>query len=365
MCTSTRIGTGSLMKILFVMKTRGNAGSTHAVANYMRLAPHYGHEVAIFGAPIWYIPELKFSMDVEEFDHVVYLFETDLFTIKPLHQAIMLDHFPRSRRLIIDTDGMYHELIQLDGYDFNHNCEADRRAWINYMDSLGDTVVHTLMNTSRFHKARALPLFGFDPALQIGAAASPPKVWDILHVGHNWWRWREVEQELLPAFHQIRDRVGDIGFLGLWWNAPPDEGPEAGPSPAFWSDPYAFKRLRIKTPTAVNYNDVITTMSTARINILTQRPLLRHLRHLTLKYFEVFCADTIPLLMLDDDHAEEVYGPAARELTLPGRAAEKFLDALDNPDKYRQIVEDVRAHLRVHHSYEMRAHELFEALSAS
>lgn len=352
------------MKILFVMKHRGNAGSTHAVANYMRLAEQFGHSVAIFGSPIWYIPELKFSMDIEEFDYVVYLFETDLWQILPMHQAIMLEHFPRSRRLIIDTDGMYHDLIQLDGYDFNHACEADRQFWIGYMDSLGDKVVHTLMNKSRFAKAGALPFFGYDPALQIDPAKSPPKTWDILHVGHNWWRWREVEKELLPAFHSVRDRIGDIGFLGLWWDAPPDEGPAAGPSDAFLADPYALTRLRIQLPPAVNYNDVIKTMSTARINILTQRPLLRHLKHLTLKYFEVFCADTIPLLMLDDDHAVEVYGPAARELTLPGRAAEKFVDALENPEKYRQIVEDVRTHLRTHHSYETRARELFDMLQS-
>lgn len=352
------------MKILFVMKHRGNAGSTHAVANYMRLAPHSGHSVAIFGAPVWYIPELKFSMEIEEFDRVVYLFETELFQIKPLHQATMLEHFPRSRRLIIDTDGMYHELIQLDGYDFNHASEADRTFWLDYMDGLGDKVVHTLTGRSRFPKAGALPFFGYDPALQIEPASSPAKTWDILHVGHNWWRWREVEKELLPAFHRIRDRVGEIGFLGLWWDAPPQEGPAAGPCDAFLSDPYAFKRLRIKTPRAVNYNDVIRTMSTARINIFTQRPLLRHLRHLTLKYFEIFCADTIPLLMLDEDHAEEVYGPAARELTLPGRAGEKILDALENPGKYRPIVEDVRAHLRTHHSYEARARELFATLES-
>lgn len=350
------------MNILFVMKHRGNAGSTHSVANYMRLAPQFGNSVAIFGSPIWYIPELKFSMDIDAFDYVVYLFETDLFQIKPLHQAIMLDHFPRSRRLIVDTDGMYHELVQFKDYDFNHENEAARQFWLNYMDGLGDKVVHTLMNESRFPKATALPFFGYDPAMEIAPAEVPPKTWDILHVGHNWWRWREVEAELLPAFHRIRDKVGEIGFIGLWWDAPPDEGPEAGPSNAFLADPYAFKRLRIKTPRAVNYNDVIKTMSTARINILTQRPLLRHLKHLTLKYFEVFCADTIPLLMLDDDHAMEVYGPAARELTLPGRAAEKISDALENEDRYRAIVEEVRQHLRVHHAYENRARELFATL---
>jgi hypothetical protein len=349
------------MNILFVMKHRGNAGSTHAVANFMRLAPKYGHSVAIFGTPIWYVPELKFSMDITEFDRVVYLFETELFQIKPLHQAIMLARFPRQDRLIVDTDGMYNELVTVDGYDFNHSTEADREQWIAYMDALGDKVFQTLTTKPAHPKVSALSFFGYDPALRIDPASAPPKVYDVLHVGHNWWRWKEVAKELLPAFDKIRDQVGEIGFLGLWWNEPPAEGPAAGPSQAFLSDPYAFKRLRIKTPGAVMYNDVIKTMSTARINILTQRPLLRHLKHLTLKYFEVFCADTIPLLMLDEDHAELIYGPAGRELTLPGRAAEKILDALRSPDKYRSIVEDVRSHLAAHHSYDQRARELFAA----
>jgi len=350
------------VNVLFVMKHRGNAGSTHAVANYMRMAPSCGHSAAIFGTPIWYIPELRFSMDIEDFDRVIYLFETELYGTLPLHQTIMLDHFPRRQRLIVDTDGLYNDLIQLDGYDSNHRTEADQRHWIAYMDALGDRVVQTRLKTPRNPRARALPFFGYDSSREVDAASSPPKQWDVLHLGHNWWRWREVESELLPGIARIRDRIGRIGFIGLWWDAPPAEGTAAGPPAAFTSDPYALKRLGIETPTAVNYTDVIKTMSTARINILTQRPLLRHLRHLTLKYFEVFSADTIPLLMLDDDHAVEVYGPAARELTLPGRVAEKIADALENEDRYRSIVAEVRAHLRTHHSYEARVRELFAVL---
>ena len=73
--------------------------------------------------------------------------------------------------------------------------------------------------------------------------------------------------------------------------------------------------------------------------------------------------DTIPLLMLEDDLAEAVYGPAGLELTLPGRVAEKILDALERPDHYRGIVEDVRRHLLTHHSYRRRVEELVAALS--
>ena len=39
------------VRVLLVMKHQGDAGNTHAVANYMRLAPRFGHSVAIFGTP--------------------------------------------------------------------------------------------------------------------------------------------------------------------------------------------------------------------------------------------------------------------------------------------------------------------------
>ena len=92
---------------------------------------------------------------------------------------------------------------------------------------------------------------------------------------------------------------------------------------------------------SVMYTDVIRTMSSARINIFTQRPVLHHLKHLTLKYFEIFYADTIPLLMLDEDVAAR--GLRARtpgSLLLRGRVAEKLLDALRRPDHYRDVVQE-------------------------
>ena len=117
------------MNILFVMKHRGNAGSTHAVANYMRVAPKYGHSVAIYGTPIWYVPELQFSMDIRSFDRVVYRVRVGAVP----HQADAgggrcSARFPRQHRLILDTDGMYNPVVVVDGYDFNHRDEAERGA---------------------------------------------------------------------------------------------------------------------------------------------------------------------------------------------------------------------------------------------
>jgi hypothetical protein len=350
------------LKILFVMKHRGNAGSTHAVANYMRIAPKYGHSVSIYGDPVWYVPELQFSMDIRSFDRVVYVYESELYRIKRMQDAVLLDQFPRRHRLIVDTDGMYNPLLHIDGYDFNHRNEHERAHWIDYIEALGDSIVQTTLERPPNPKAGRLAFFGYNPALELDQASVPPKAYDILHVGHNWWRWRQVATELLPAIEQVREQIGRIGFVGLWWDAPPPEGPAAGPEEAFQSDPDELRRLRIETPQAVMYHDVIQTMSSARINIFTQRPVLRHLRLLTLKYFEIFCADTIPLLMLDHDHAEAVYGPAGRELVLTGDVAGKIVDALHRPGHYRDVVATVRRHLASHYSYDQRVEELIAAV---
>jgi hypothetical protein len=206
----------------------------------------------------------------------------------------------------------------------------------------------------------ALPFYGYDPALELAPDKSPPKEFDVIYVGHNWWRWRELEQEVFPALEPIRDRLGRVALIGLWWDAPPPD-PGSGNPLAFLGDWSLLQRLRVEALPSVMYNEVVDTMSRSHINIFTQRPVLHHLRHLTLKYFEIFYADTIPLLLLDPDHAASVYGPAGRELTLKGQARQKIADALARPEHYRGLVHEVRRYLARHHGYERRMHELVAA----
>ena len=107
---------------------------------------------------------------------------------------------------------------------------------------------------------------------------------------------------------------------------------------------------------------MIQTMSTARINIFTQRPVLRHLKHLTLKYFEIFYADTIPLLMLDEHAARLSMGLPAGNCCCADSVAEKLVDALQRPDHYRDVVQSIRRHLATHYSYDQRVEELVAAM---
>jgi hypothetical protein len=171
-----------------------------------------------------------------------------------------------------------------------------------------------------------------------------------------------VSGALLPAIERVNGRLNGVCFVGLWWDAPPPWAEALGLREAFQTDPDRLRALEIEVRPSVPFSEVIATMSVARVNVMTQRPLFRRLRFLTSKYFELFCADTIPLVMVDADHAEAVYGPAGRELALTGDIAGKLLDALTLPQRYNAIVREVRSHLAERHSYRRRVEELVAAL---
>jgi hypothetical protein len=206
--------------------------------------------VAFYGEPIPWMPELKFSTAIKDFDRVVYLFESELYRVNRLQEVALLGEFPRRARAIFDMDGMYNPRIVLDDYDHNHVDDAQQAEWIEYYEALTDRVMKPTLAPQDNPRVRPLIFYGYDPALQIDPAQAPAKQYDILHVGHNWWRWKEVSEQLLPAFEQLRDRIGEIGFIGLWWDKPPAEGADAGPEAAFRCDPDAFRRLRIQNTDA-------------------------------------------------------------------------------------------------------------------
>jgi hypothetical protein len=351
------------MKILFVMDKRMSAGSIQAVANYIRAGDELGYSFALYGHLDPNFPCVRFSTELSSFDYVVFIIESSLSWLSALRLPRILASVPRRQRAILDADGMYNRVITVDGYDRNHATERDRLLWLTCYNLLADKILQPTIAPQE-PGVRALPFYGYNPALELPLSASPSKRFDILHVGHNWWRWREVANDLLPAIERIRTHVGDIGFVGLWWDAAPAGAKELNLEEAFCVDPCRFQRLCIQTHPPVPYTDVVPIMSVGRVNIMTQRPLFRHLQLMTSKYFEIFAADTIPLVMLDPDHAESVYGPAGRELALHGEIADKLLDALYQPQKYREIVQEVRCHLVRHHSYRNRVQELMAALQA-
>lgn len=351
------------MKILFMLDKWVNRGSIQAVANYVRAGEELGYVVALHGRPDPAFPGMRCSTQIGAFDYAVLIFESGLDWLSALRLPRLLAAIPRDRRFILDADGMFNPVVCVDGYDRNHADETARQRWLAHFRALSDRIAQPTF-ASREPGVDPLPFYGYNARAPRDHWA--PKRWDVLHVGHNWWRWRDVSRVLLPALEQARPRIGRVCFLGSWWEAPPAGATELGLEAAFEADPDRFRRLRIEIHPPVPYTEVIPEMGRSRVNIMTQRPLFRSLRLVTSKYFEIFSADTIPLVMLDPEHAESVYGLAGRELTVHDRdgIAEKLVDALARPRYYRDVVEEVRRHLEEHHSYRRRLEELTALLGS-
>jgi hypothetical protein len=349
------------VKILFVMDRRVNAGSIQAVASYVSAGDKVGHTIALYGIPEPTFAKVRFSTNPGDFDYVVFIIEFGLSWMSGLRMPRFLASVPREQRVVLDADGMYNQLICVDGYDRNHRNECERSRWVAHCNSLTDKILQPTLHP-REPKVVGLPFYGYDTESHLDVFHRPAKQCDIVHLAHNWWRWRQVSDCLLPAFERIRFHLDGICFVGSWWEAAPAGAWEQHLDTAFGNDPERFRALRIQVKPPVPYTDVIRTMSEGRVNIMTQRPLFRHLKLFTSKYFEIFSADTIPLVMLDPDHAESVYGPAGRELALYEDIGAKLLDVLEHPLRYDELVREVRLHLAEHHSYQMRVHQLVTAL---
>ncbi len=155
----------------------------------MRVARQYGHHVALFGHAQPWLPDISFSMDVARFDKVVFLFESEIYRVPRVNEAALLGAVPRRDRMVLDMDGMYNPALVLDGYDRNHESEEAARAWATHFDALSDRVMKPrLAGAEPGGVGRSLTFYGYDPALETDPAEAPEKIFDVVYVGHNWWR---------------------------------------------------------------------------------------------------------------------------------------------------------------------------------
>src|SRR5262249_35411480 len=141
------------------MERRVDAGSIQALANYIRVGGKLGHTIAIYGDPDPQLPELHFSNNPHPFDYVIFILESKLNWASGLRLAHLLTIVPRSRRVILDADGMYNPIIDLDGYDCNPASERDRQRCVASYQALAD-----LQPTLWPGESRVQPLlfYGYD-----------------------------------------------------------------------------------------------------------------------------------------------------------------------------------------------------------
>jgi hypothetical protein len=343
------------MRFMFVYHVSKTAGSAQDIYNYVRVARELGHEVVIYGPPRK-SSAIPYSLDVESADAVVFILEWwyRLHHGGHLNLVRLVSRAPRRRRLVIDCDGLYNDLIKVDG-DYNHSDSAASRERIELCDCLADKIYQPTLHPLR-PNVRTFFFHAYNPAwdqpLDFG-----DKRFGMCYVGNNWFRWRAMHR-VLKAIEPIRADVGRLGIVGYGWDGRANWLPPPLRDDAYQTDLDYLARLRVDMMPAVPVDRVIDTMGKGVFSPVLMRPLFNHLGLVTCRTFETPAANTIPLFDLPEDYVTEIYGSGALELVLGHDATDKIADVLSRPEHYASVVATIRRRLAQSHSYAHRIHEL-------
>jgi Glycosyl transferases group 1 len=350
------------VRVLLAYFLMRDAGSAQDVRQYVRVAETLGHELLIYGRD-GMEPGFPCSRELESVDAAAFIFEwtTELREGDQLDLARIVAHVPRERRVVIDCDGAYNDLLSVDG-DRNHHDASSAARWVEICDSLADRIYQPTLHPLR-PNVRSFFFHGYDPGWETPLVAAA-KDFGMVYVGHSKYRWGPM-QRVLRAIEPVRHRVGRIAVVGHGWDALPPWATPMGMEDAFFTDRAYLRAIGVEFVPPAHFSQVIPWMSRATFNPVIYRPLFSHLAFVTCRTFETPAAGTIPLFALDADYVREIYGDAALELVQPDTTPEeKIADIVERPEYYHDHVRQIRRHLAEHHSYERRVHELIEIVES-
>jgi hypothetical protein len=347
---------------MFVYWAFEDQGSGLLIQGYTKAANKLGHEVVVYGKPNPKIP-LNYSLDVSSADAVVFIFEwtTDLLQGDHLDLAHLLTRVPRRRRVILDGDGNYNDLVQVGG-DYNHTDTVARNSWMSVCDSLSDKICQPTMHPLR-DDVRTFLFYCYNPDWEAPFDFAC-KEFGMLYVGHSKFRW-EPMRRVLEALAPVRERVGRIGVVGHGWEALPPWAVPMKMEDAYYTDVDYMRSLGVEFLAPIPFGQVVGRMGTAWFNPVISRPTFNQMRLVTPRFFETPASSTIPIFGLDAAYVAEIYGECAIELVLPcHRAEEKIADIFERPTYYSDIVMRIRQHLTQNHSQQKRLQELIEIIES-
>ncbi len=349
------------MRFLFVNWAFENHGSAQDLYNYTRVARSLGHEIALYG-PANPSSPFTYTLDVSSADSVVFIFE---FTTHLQHGDLLdlvrlVGKVPRRRRVVIDCDGDYDDMVRVVG-DVNHRDPVASRQWIEICDSLSDKIYQPTFHPRRanvgtfiFHAYNA----EWERRLDFGG-----KEYGMIYVGNNWFRWRGLHR-VLKALEPIRDHVGRIGLVGQGWDALAPWGGPALSEDAYHTDPEYLRAMGVDIRPPVRFDQVVEWMSKGIFTPVIYRPLFDHLRLVTCRTFETPAANTVPLFAQEAGFLKEIYGDQAVALALGDHPSERIADVLSRPERYAEVIQEIRRHLSVKHSYASRLRELINIVES-
>src|SRR5689334_20915304 len=244
------------MKLMFVYWAMEDQGSGLVIQGYTEAARALGHEVAVYGR---WIPAkvnnpvipLNYSLDIESADAVVFIFEwtTQLKPGDQLDLARLVSKIPRNRRVIVDGDGNYNDVIRV-GEDYNHADTAASRRWIEVCDSVSDKICQPTLHPLRSNVIPFL-FYAYNPSWERPLTENTHE-FDIMYVGHSKFRWAPM-MRVLKGVESIRPQLGRIGLVGYGWDSAPHWASSMQLEKAYFSDSCRLQRLHIETFPTVRF----------------------------------------------------------------------------------------------------------------
>ncbi len=366
------------MKLLIVTSVDPWTRSVSSVEKFIRAGEALGHEISIYGEAHEELPSLPFSSEFSDVDLAFFIIQvpTDIPDMPGL--AKLLDGVPPEKRMVIDLWGKYNDTILIE-HDFNHLEKFDGHLgweWEEAIKAISPQILQPGLNPLR-EDVHSFLFHGFNETAIVKnyetaeeAAASwrevdgdnglEAKPYGVMYVGSNWQRWHQVRQ-LLEVYSPLKEKIGPPALFGWDWGWRPDWAVEKGIM-GVDTDLEFLEAEGVGYYDGVRYDEVAALQGYSLFAPVLHRPLFEKLGFVTGRSFETFYADTLPVLMLEEDFVKKIYGSDALPLvTTYDKLADHLADAFENPVKYWDAVLKTRKHLAQTHSYTQRFKEL-EAL---
>jgi len=361
------------MKILLVTSVHPWSRSVSTIQKWTRAGRALGHDVAVYGDPIPDLPSLPRTTDLDGVDIAVLVLQVAADLPGMPRLARLLDRIPRERRVVADLWGRFNDTVRVE-HDFNHLEKLDEHQgweWVDAMQAFSEIITQPALSPLR-PNVRSFLFHGYErgsvarhyehageAAAAWRAAGASEKPYGAMYIGSNWQRWDQVRRFLLD-YEPVRARIGRACLMGWHWDSRPEFAVRLGLK-GIDTDAALLAELDVQVHQGVRFDEVTRLLGKARFVPVFHRPLFRHLGLVTVRTFETFYADALPVLLLPRDLVAAIYGEAALELVPGDSLAEHLTLAMERPEDHWDAVLKTRRHLARHHSFAQRLCEL-EAL---
>jgi hypothetical protein len=337
-------------RILFAGVFHWNAGSSHMIAEYARVASSVGCEVGVSnqlsrldGTVNVHLPLVD---DLTWATHLVLVFESRQFL--STRQRELCEAVPRRRRIILDPDGHWGPYVAAD---LDDNAGAySIESWHKLYADLSDVILQPRLGERLPDGAEFFSYFGMPDIHRIATDLPAPEAlpYELQYVGANWWRWNAMTS-LVRAAATAAPPIERIRVCGRWWTGDPhhDHLTATANEPGWMQD----RGVEVGPP--VPFGHVVSAMSQAAITPVLARPLLARMELLTPRMFETLASGSIPAFWPDLGYLSALYGDDVDLFLLDDDPAVTLARMMRDPARYRERLAAIQR--RVHERFNYRA----------